>query len=125
MAIDIGEELRRSGSAVFGRGLRVAAWTLAHFALGFAQQVIEVIAPFLLACGIGWWALPEVLRMVAPNSQTEAPLNDVLAHFPQTLEFGGHLISALDLVVDGLLLMALAALLQTLAALIGNEIIDR
>ena len=122
MPLDMTDHLRRHGRQVFARGLRTAAWGLLHWAVGFAGQLLEVTAPLVLVCGLGWWAVPRVVRLVPMDAQAQTAVDDVLARMPETLHVAGMWLSPVGLIVDGLLLMALAALLQTMGAIIAAEI---
>lgn len=122
MPLDMTDHLRCHGRQVFARGLRTAAWGLLHWAVGFAGQLLEVAAPLVLVCGLGWWAVPRVVGLVPMDAQAQTAVDDVLARMPQTLHVAGMWLSPVGLIVDGLLLMALAALLQTMGAIIAAEI---
>ncbi len=118
----VSERLRRHGQEVFTRGLRTAAWGVLHWAVGFAGQVLEVIAPLVLVCGLGWWAMPRLAGLVPLDPQARAVVDDALSRVPDILHVAGLWLSPVGLVVDGLLLMALAALLHTVGAIVAAEI---
>ncbi len=122
MTVDVTDHLRRQVPGVFARGLRAAGWGLVHWVLGFAEQVLEVVAPLVLVCGLGWWALPRLAGLVPLDPQARAVADDALAHVPQSLHLAGLWLSPVGMIVDGLLLMALAALLQTMSAIVASEI---
>ena len=122
MTVDVTDHLRREVPGVFARGLRATGWALAHWALGFAGQVLEVLSPLVLVCGLGWWALPRLAGLLPLDPQARAVADDALAHVPQSLHLAGMSLSPMGTIVDGLLLMALAALLQTMSAIVAAEI---
>lgn len=122
MTVDVSDHLRREVPGVLSRGLRATAWGLAHWALGFVAQVLEVLAPLTLVCGLGWWALPRLATLVPLDAQARAVADDALAHVPQTLHLAGLSLSPMGMIVDGLMLMALAALMQTMSAIVAAEI---
>ncbi len=122
MTVDVTDHLRREVPGVFARGLRTAAWGVTHWALGFVGQVLEVVAPLTLVCGLGWWALPRLATLVPLDPQARAVADDALAHVPQTLHLAGMSLSPMGMIVDGLMLMALAALLHTMSAIVAAEI---
>ena len=125
MTVDVTDHLRRHAPGVFARGLRATGWGLAHWALSFAEQVLEVVSPLVLVIGLGWWALPRLATLVPLDAQARAVADDALAHVPQSLHLAGMSLSPMGMIVDGLLLMALAALLQTMSAIVASEIHNR
>jgi len=104
------------------RAIRLVLWSLVHFTFYFIQQVAELVAPLLLAVGIGWWALPHIVDAITTHAQTADQqardiLNTISGTIPHGLMLAGHWITPASLIVYGLLLMAAAALSATLSAL--------
>lgn len=102
--------------------LRVAAWSVLHFLFYFLQQLAELLAPLLLVIGIGWWALPRIVGAIttgaaSSDSQAHDVLNAISGTIPAGIHLAGHWITPGGLIVDGLLLMAVAAIGATLSAL--------
>ncbi len=123
-------ESRRSellhGEGTTLRALRLAFWGVAHFAFYFLQQLAELLAPLLLALGLGWWALPRLVDAITTHEanadqQTRDILNTVAGTIPHALKLAGHWITPGGLIVDGLLLMAVAAAGATMSALAARE----
>jgi hypothetical protein len=115
----------RSGGAAL-RAIRLALWSVAHFAFYFLQQVAELLAPLLLALGLGWWALPKLVDAIttheaSADQQARDILDTVSGMIPQGLSLAGHWITPSTLIFDGLLLMAVAAIGSTIAALAARE----
>ncbi|WP_419729960.1 hypothetical protein [Lichenicola sp.] len=125
---------------VGGRGrtplmlLRLMVWSVLHFVFYFLQQLAELLAPLLLVAGIGWWALPKIVGAIttgtgltgtgAPantDSQARDILNTISGTIPTGIHIAGHWITAVWLVMAGLLLMAVAAIGATLSALAARE----
>ena len=125
----VGETPR--GEVVHGEGpvlraLRLAFWSVAHFAFYFLQQVAELVAPLLLALGLGWWALPRLVDAITTHEakadqQTRDILDAVAGTIPHGLMLAGHWITPAGLIFDGLLLMAVAAIGATISALAARE----
>lgn len=108
------------------RALRLAFWSIAHFAFYFLQQVAELVAPLLLILGLGWWALPRVVDAITTHEanadqQTRDILDTVAGTIPHGLRLAGHWITPAGLIFDGLLLMAVAAIGATISALAARE----
>ena len=106
--------------------LRLALWSIVHFIFYFLQQVAELVAPLLLALGLGWWALPKLVDAITTHEanadqQTRDILDTVAGTIPHALNLGGHWITPGSLITDGLLLMAVAAIGATLSALAARE----
>ncbi len=115
----------RTGDALL-RALRLAFWSIAHFAFYFLQQVAELVAPLLLALGLGWWALPRLVDAITTHEanadqQTRDILDTVAGMIPGGLRLAGHWITPAVLITDGLLLMAAAAIGATISALAARE----
>ncbi len=115
----------RIGHALL-RALRLAFWSIAHFAFYFLQQVAELVAPLLLALGLGWWALPRLVDAITTHEanadqQTRDILDTVAGMIPAGLQLAGHWITPAVLITDGLLLMAAAAIGATISALAARE----
>jgi len=114
-----------SGFNVLGL-LRTAIWVVAHFAFYFVQQVAELLAPFVLILGAGWAILPKAMDAVSRSTSNADPqTHDIIAHVsgavPSQIVFGSHVLTASGLIFDGFLLMAVAAIGSTLAALAARE----
>jgi len=108
------------------RAVRLVFWTVAHFAFYFLQQLAELLAPLLLALGLGWWALPKLVdaittREATADQQARDILDSVAGTIPHGLNLAGHWITPSVLIIDGLLLMAVAAIGATIAALAARE----
>ena len=114
------------GEAPVLRVLRLTFWGIAHFAFYFLQQVAELVAPLLLALGLGWWALPRLVDAITTHEanadqQTRDILGAVASTIPHGLNLAGHWITPAGLIIDGLLLMAVAAVGATISALAARE----
>ena len=101
---------------------RLGLWSVLHAVFYFLQQLAELLAPLLLVAGLGWWALPRVVGAIttetgSADSQAHDILNSISGTIPAGLHLAGHWITPGGLIVDGLLLMALAAIGATLSAL--------
>ena len=106
--------------------LRLGLWSVLHFVFYFLQQLAELLAPLLLVVGIGWWALPRIVAAItveagSPDSQARDILNTISGTIPAGVRLAGHWITPGGLIVDGLLLMALAAVGATLSALAARS----
>lgn len=115
MAVD----LRRDGAIL--RALRLTLWSIVHFAFYFLQQIAELLAPLLLILGLGWWALPRLVDAITTHEATADQqardiLNSISGTIPHAVTLAGHSLTPGGLIVDGLLLMALAAAGATLSA---------
>lgn len=104
------------------RAIRLVLWSIVHFAFYFLQQVAELLAPLLLAAGLGWWALPRIMDAITTHATTADQqardiLNTISGTIPRGLMLDGHWITPAVLILYGLLLMAVAALGATLSAL--------
>ncbi len=102
--------------------VRLGVWSVLHALFYFLQQLAELLAPLLLVAGLGWWALPRVVGAVtagtaSTDSQAHDILNSISGTIPSGLHLAGHWITPAGLIVDGLLLMAVAAVGATLSAL--------
>jgi hypothetical protein len=114
------------GEGAVLRAVRLAFWSVAHFAFYFLQQLAELMAPLLLALGLGWWALPKLVDAITTHEanadqQARDILDTVSGMIPQGLNLAGHWITPSSLIIDGLLLMAVAAIGSTIAALAARE----
>ena len=113
----------RRGSGVIVRVARVTAWSIVHFCAAFAQQLAELLAPLLLIVGIGWYVLPKVIGLVqTDDAQVRDILNGMESHVPNAVVMAGHRLSASGLILDGIVLMVVAAALATATTVIGNEL---
>lgn len=101
--------------------LRLGVWSVLHFVFYFLQQIAELLAPLLLVAGIGWWALPRIVAAVTAGAGSDAQAHDLLntisGTIPASLHLGHHVFTPYGLMVDGLLLMAVAAIGATLSAI--------
>ncbi len=119
-------EGRRRAPRIAGHAARVTVWGIVHFAFGLAQQLAELLAPLLFVVGAGWFALPRVLGLIQTgDGQMQDILNGLQDHVPSDVTVGGHLLTPGTLVVDGLVLMAVAAALSTASALLARELYRR
>ena len=118
--------MRGRAPALAGRAARLTIWGLVHFAFGLAEQLAELLAPLLLVIGIGWWALPRVLGMIQISDGQMRDIMDGLAdRIPAEATIAGHVLTPSGLVIDGVLLMAIAAALSTASALLAKELYRR
>ncbi|GBQ12678.1 hypothetical protein [Swaminathania salitolerans] len=106
--------------------IRTAFWAVCYFVFYFAQQVAEILAPLCLVIGIGWMALPRALAAITTGPAASDPqaidvMNHVVGSIPQRIAFAGHVLTPGGLVFDGVLLMALAALGATIAAVASRN----
>lgn len=115
---------RRAGPGIDPlRVLQLGLWSILHAVFYFLQQVAELLAPLLLVVGVGWWALPRVVGAMSTGSVANADpqardlLGGIAGSIPGGISLGGHWVTPGSLIVDGLLLMALAAVGATLSAL--------
>ncbi|GAJ28055.1 hypothetical protein [Acidomonas methanolica] len=102
--------------------LRTGIWSVCYFAFYLAQQIAEILAPLLLVIGLGWAALPTIVRAVTTSAANADPqARDVMSHvvaaIPSQLTVAGHVLTPTGLILDGFLLMGLAALGATLSAI--------
>ncbi len=117
---------RRRASGVALHAVRITVWSIAHFAFALVQQLAELLAPLLLVIGLGWYALPRVLGLVRTgDGQMQDILNGLQGHVPTEVDVAGHVLTPSGLVVDGILLMVLAAALSTLTAVLSREFYRR
>ncbi len=115
--------LAQHGPTVAGRAVRVTAWSIAHFAFALAQQLAELLAPLLLILGIGWYALPRIVGLIqTSDGQMRDILNGLQDHVPTELTIEGHVLTPGGLILDGVLLMVIAAGLSTATAVLANEL---
>ena len=113
----------RHGPTVAGRAARATLWGLAHFAFVLVEQVAELVAPLLLVVGAGWWALPKAVSLIqTSDGQMRDILNGLVQHIPTALTVAGHTFTPVGLLVDGVVLMAIAAGLSTATAVLANEL---
>lgn len=111
--------ISRSGTVVF--------WALCHFVGSFVQQIAEIFAPLCLVVGIGWAALPHVLSLlttkeIATDPQARDVVNTMVTLFPNHLAIGQHLLTPIGLIINGLLLLALAALGSTIMTVAARKL---
>lgn len=121
-----------SGSVSGNKGFwlaQTAIWAVAHFAFCFVLQVSELFAPFLLIVGIGWGLVPHIIGLANgtfDTSTADPQTRELIAHishsFPMKIDVAGHVFTPHGLVVDGFLLMALAALCATACAWLGRRL---
>ncbi len=113
----------RHGPSVAGRAARITLWGVVHFAFVLAQQLAELLAPLLLVLGIGWYALPRAVSLIQTNDgQMRDILNGLVERVPTELTVAGHSLTPVGLIVDGVLLMVIAAGLSTATAVLANEL---
>ena len=113
----------RHGPLVAGRVARITLWGVVHFAFVLVQQLSELLAPLLLVLGIGWYALPRAVELIQTgDGQMRDILNGLVAHVPSELLVAGVRLTPVGLIVDGVLLMVVAAGLSTATALLANEL---
>ena len=118
--------MRGRAPALAGRAARLTIWGLVHFAFGLAEQLAELLAPLLLVIGIGWWALPRVLGMIQiSDGQMRDIMGGLADRIPAEATIAGHVLTPSGLVIDGFLLMAIAAALSTASALLAKELYRR
>jgi hypothetical protein len=123
LASDLPELFRDAVPNIILRGVRATALALLLCAVAFLEQIAEFAAPLLLACGLGWWALPHLLGLAASgDGQAREMLGQILASLPARLTLGGHVVSPSLLIAYGLLVMGFAAMLQAAGALITGAI---
>ncbi len=102
---------------------RVASWSVVLFCASLAQPLAELLAPLLLIAGIGWYALPRVVGLIqTDDAQMRDILNGFESHVPHELVLAGHRLTPGGLIVDGIVLMVVAAALSTATTVIGNEL---
>jgi hypothetical protein len=120
LAADADAAARRDRlDAAVQRGARIAFWAILQFAVSFAEQVAEVLAPLLFVAGLGWAA---VLRVAAGLSFDSYPaLQGMVVKLPNALTVGDWWLTPGGLIEDGLLLMALVAACRTATAIIAKE----
>ncbi|ACI52803.1 conserved hypothetical protein [Gluconacetobacter diazotrophicus PA1 5] len=109
-----------------GRLVRVLVCAVFYGLFYFVQQVTELLAPLLLIVGVGWSVLPHVIGAIGTSAASADPqARDIVTHvagtIPHQIVVGSHVVTAMSLVTDGLLMMAAAALCATLAAVAARE----
>jgi hypothetical protein len=113
----------RRGPSLAGHAARITIWGVVHFAFVLTQQIAELVAPLFLVLGIGWYALPRAIGLIQTNDgQMHDILNGLVDRIPSVLEVAGHSFTPVGLIVDGVILMAIAAGLSTATALLANEL---
>ena len=113
----------RHGPSVAGHAARVTLWGIVHFAFVLTQQVAELLAPLLLVLGAGWFLLPRAIDLIQTNDgQMHDVLNGLVQRVPTELTVAGHVLTPTGLMLDGVLLMVVAAGLSTLTAVLANEL---
>lgn len=119
---------RADGSQRFpvARIARVAICAVFYGLFYFVQQVTELLAPLVLILGVGWGALPHIVGAIGTSAASADPqTRDIVTHvagtIPHQIVLGSHVVTADSLVVDGLLMMAAAAVCATLAAVAARE----
>ena len=94
-----------------------------HFGANLAQQLAELLAPLLLIAGLGWYVLPHLIGLIqTDDGQVREILSGVQSHVPAQLTLAGHTLTASGLIVDGIVLMVIAAALSTATTVLGNEL---
>ncbi len=113
----------RHGPSVAGRAARITVWGVVHFAFVLVQQLAELLAPLLLVLGIGWYALPKAVELIQTNDgQMRDILNGLVDRMPAEFVIAAHRITPIGLIIDGVLLMVIAAALSTATAVLANEL---
>ncbi len=113
----------RHGPSVAGRAARITLWGIVHFAFVLTQQLAELLAPLLLVLGLGWYALPKAVALIQTNDgQMRDILNGLVEHVPTELTVANYQFTPTGLILDGVLLMVIAAGLSTATALLANEL---
>lgn len=119
---------RGGGSQRFpiARIARVAICAVFYGLFYFVQQVTELLAPLVLILGVGWGALPHIVGAIGTSAASADPqTRDIVTHvagtIPHQIVIGSHVVTADSLVVDGLLMMAAAAVCAALAAVAARE----
>ncbi|GAA4485597.1 hypothetical protein GCM10023157_30650 [Gluconacetobacter asukensis] len=119
---------RAGGSQRFpiARIARVAICAVFYGLFYFVQQVTELLAPLVLILGVGWGALPHIVGAIGTSAASADPqTRDIVTHvagtIPHQIVIGSHVVTADSLVVDGLLMMAAAAVCAALAAVAARE----
>lgn len=117
----------RGTTPVALRLLRTAVWAVCHFVFYFLQQLAELFAPLLLVAGAIWSALPALVGTLSRSAASADPqARDAIAAasaaIPSELTIAGHVLTAHGLIMDGVLLMALAAAAATLSVVCGRNL---
>ncbi|QNT79590.1 hypothetical protein [Entomobacter blattae] len=107
--------------------LRTILWAIIHCAFYFTQQLAELLAPLFLIVGIGWSFLPHTLQELGQKLASAEPqashLAEPLSHIiPSEITISHYTLTPHGLIVDGLLLMLLAAIGATVSALAAREL---
>ncbi|MCX5620264.1 MULTISPECIES: hypothetical protein [Bombella] len=117
------------GLPILGRVVLTVIWAIFHFIFSFLIQLAELFAPILLIIGVGWSLIPHLIALASANlgSLTEDPqTHDIVSHISHTLPnqliIAGHLFTPHSLIMDGLLLMALAAASSTATAWLARRL---
>lgn len=104
-------------------------WALAHTLSCFLLQISELFAPFLLIIGIGWAMIPHIIGIAsnsvntATNDQQTRDLVDHVTHsFPTQIELAGRILTPHGLIMDGILLMIVAAIAATCSTWLGRRL---
>lgn len=106
------------------RGLFFAAIYCAAF---FLQQIAEFFAPIALIVGIIWKIAPHLTNLLADKAKIVSAQSDInLGQFdnivPAHLTFSGMTVTASTLIIDGFLLMLIAAIASTVGVYAGRRI---
>jgi hypothetical protein len=107
----------RHWSSTLLHGVGIVFWGLVSFALTFVELVAEVVAPLLLMIGGLWWAALKVLETL-PLSPEIKPM---MQYFPTQIVAGGHVLTPVGLLVQGLWLLAVVAACRTLNSIIVKQ----
>jgi hypothetical protein len=91
------------------------------FAVFFTEIVALLLAPIVLILGIGWAVLPAILKMVETQGQPHDLFGGVANAVPREILFGGMAITPTMLILDGVLLIAVAALCRTFETIVSSE----
>lgn len=104
-------------------------WALAHTLSCFLLQISELFAPFFLIIGIGWTMIPHIIGIAsnsvntATNDQQTKDLVEHVTHsFPTQIELAGRIVTPHGLIMDGILLMIIAAIAATCSTWLGRRL---
>jgi hypothetical protein len=91
------------------------------FVVFFTEIVAVLLAPIVLIAGIGWAILPGILKMVETQGQSRDLFSGVANAVPTEFLVAGMALTPTILIMDGLLLIGVAALCRTVETIVSSE----
>ncbi|WP_072549188.1 hypothetical protein [Granulibacter bethesdensis] len=116
------EEAGRAMPGLMAHALRVLIWGTFHFFLSLIEQIAALFAPLLLVVGGIWLAVRHAAGMVnVHEDHVQEAISQATAVLGHDVLIAGHILSPLGLIIDGLILVAIAAACHTLGLVLINE----